>query len=325
MYQQFVVEGHDLREVDAGAGNIVVFTAPDAEELRTLEEVFGIDEHNLASALDPEEIARFEFDRETETTTIIWKRPDPRADADATRFEVASVGIFVQPDRVIVVVRDDRPPISAEHADLDTPIELVLRIMLATVQEFVVRLRRIKRIAGEIQTRLNRSLDNRELVRMFNLSEDLVYYVDAIDANAGVLTKLRNSRQRLGFSEEDVELLDDLIIDNEQVSRQGHIYTRVLGGLLDARGNIVNNNMNVLIKNLTIVNVIFLPLAVIASMGGMSEFTMMLSDYGVDWRIGYPAFVVVLVGLGLVILQLVRAWINRSMSGLPATKREADA
>jgi len=148
---------------------------------------------------------------------------------------------------------------------------------------------------------------------MFDLSEDLFHYVDAINANGSVLTRLRNARHRLGFSEEEADLLDDLIIDNEQLSHHGDIYTRILGGLLDARGNIVNNNMNVLIKNLAVVNVVFLPLGVIAGMGGMSEFTMMIDDYGIDWRIAYPVATVGLVLLGLVIFGIVNAWINRRM------------
>ena len=64
---------------------------------------------------------------------------------------------------------------------------------------------------------------------------------------------------------------------------------------MDARGNIVNNNMNVLLKNLTLVNVVFLPLGVIAGIGGMSEFTMMTE--GIDWRIAYTVFLLSLAGL----------------------------
>lgn len=51
---------------------------------------------------------------------------------------------------------------------------------------------------------------------------------------------------------------------------------------MDARGTIVNSNVNVLLKNLTLINVIFLPLTFIASIGGMSEFSMMTQ--GIDWR-----------------------------------------
>ena len=86
-----------------------------------------------------------------DATGIIWKQPDPRANADATHFEVASVGIFLRPDRVVIVVADERPPISTEQPELDSLVEFVLRIMFATVQEFVARLRAIKRTAGEIQ------------------------------------------------------------------------------------------------------------------------------------------------------------------------------
>ncbi|HSW41894.1 MAG TPA: CorA family divalent cation transporter [Patescibacteria group bacterium] len=315
MQQHFILQGRDLHEVEAGDGNIAVFSAPSEEERRILQDVYDIDEHTLNSALDPEEIARFEYDARGDATNIIWKRPDPRADADATRFEVASVGIFLRRDRVVIVAPDERPPISTEQPELDSQAELVLRVMRATVQEYVARLRAIKRTAGEIQGRLNRTIDNRELVRMFNVSEDLVYYVDAIDANGAVLTKLRNARSRLGFTEEDTELLDDLIIDNEQVSRQGHIYTAVLGGLLDARGNIVNNNMNVLIKNLTVVNVVFLPLGVLAGMGGMSEFSRFLDELGVDFHVGFFLFGAAMIAIGLTIFRLVQTWISRRMGG----------
>lgn len=58
---------------------------------------------------------------------------------------------------------------------------------------------------------------------------------------------------------------------------------------MDARGTIVNNNMNVLLKNLTLINVIFLPLNLIAGVLGMSEFSMMTS--GLDWRLSYALFV----------------------------------
>jgi Mg2+ and Co2+ transporter CorA len=128
-----------------------------------------------------------------------------------------------------------------------------------------------------------------------------------------VLRRLRSLADRWGLTEADVAILDDLLIDNDQAAYQGHIYSTVLGGLLDARGNIVNNNMNVLIKNLTVVNVVFLPLGVIASMGGMSEFTEMLGDYGVGWRVGYPAFLIAMVLLGLCLWRVIGAWIDRSM------------
>lgn len=303
-----------LRELTPESGPITVFSSPTPQERRLLREALGIDDHTVRSALDPEEISRFEFDPLIDRSTIIWKQPDPRADVDAARFEVASVGIFVDPGRLTVVVADGRAPIELDgFGAVRSPLSLALRIMRAIIDEFLSRLRAIRRTAGQIQARLNHTLDNRELVRMFDLSEDLLYYVDAIEANGAVLARLRASAGRLGLTEEDLAILDDLVIDNEQCARQGRVYSKVLGGLLDARGNIVNNNMNVLIKNLTVVNVVFLPLGVIASMGGMSEFTMMLDHYGADWRLGYPLFSLALLLLGVGLWRVIRGWISRRM------------
>ena len=55
---------------------------------------------------------------------------------------------------------------------------------------------------------------------------------------------------------------------------------------MDARGNLINNNMNV--RHEPDDHQRRVPaLGAVASMGGMSEFTMILDHYSVDWRIGY--------------------------------------
>ena len=313
-----------LVELGTEFGPIAIFVAPTVEDRILLLEGLGIDEHTLDSVLDPEEISRVEYDSLIERTTIIWKRPDRRADTDAARFELSSVGVFLDPGRLALVIADGPQPIEAFHVTEASSLgELVLRIMQSTIEDYLARLRAIKRAAGQIQAQLNRTLDNRALVRMFDLTEDLIYYVDAIEANQVVLNRVAAAGERLGLTAYDLDLLEDMRIDNAQASRQGHIYTTVLAGLLDARGNIVNNNMNVLIKNLTVVNVVFLPLGVIAGIGGMSEFTSMAGDYGVAWQLAYPLFLVGMVLLGFGLWKVIGIWIDRLMGGqgrLPADR-----
>ena len=103
-----------------------------------------------------------------------------------------------------------------------------------------------------------------------------------------------------------MESLDDIALDNAQCARQAQIYSSILSGLMDARGTMVNNNMNVLLKNLTLINVVFLPLNLIASIGGMSEYSILTKKF--DWRISYSIFFVGMVALGwLTWLLLVRS------------------
>jgi magnesium transporter len=108
--------------------------------------------------------------------------------------------------------------------------------------------------------------------------------------------KLRSAPDKQKFTMDQIDLLDDVIIENQQASKQASIYSTVLSGLMDARGTIINNNMNVLLKNLTVINVVFLPLNLIASIGGMSEYSVMTK--GIVWPIAYGAFSVAMIFLG---------------------------
>jgi magnesium transporter len=65
---------------------------------------------------------------------------------------------------------------------------------------------------------------------------------------------------------------------------------------MDARASIVNNNLNVLMKHLTVINVVFMPLNVLASIGGMSEYTMMTR--GLPWPLAYCLFMLGLLAIG---------------------------
>src|SRR5438477_511196 len=79
-------------------------------------------------------------------------------------------------------------------------------------------------------------------LQMFDISERLVYYVNAIEGNSAVLAKLRANTEKINLSQHQIYYLDDIIHDNAQSGRQSNIYSSVLSGLMDARGNVINNN-----------------------------------------------------------------------------------
>jgi magnesium transporter len=307
-----IVDGR-LREATPETATITVHTDPSGPAQRQLLESLDIDEHTLSSVLDPDEIARLEHEEDEEMTVLVWKRPHRETSVHPDLLGLSSIGIFLQPNHLTVVMAEDVSLIRA--GDRATSLQdVLLRIMAATVNEFMVELKAVKRTSRTVQTELTHSIENRQLLKMFNLSEGLVYHINAIDANGGVLRKLRALGTRIGFDERDMEVLDDIIIDNNQCSRQGQVFSTVLAGMLDARGNLINNNMNVLLKNLTIINVIFLPLAVITGIGGMSEYTMMLEHHSIDWRLGYTVFTLALTLLGFGLWLAVRAFVGRTWS-----------
>lgn len=284
-----------LVESTSDAAKVLIYAVPDGAETQELLDILPLDRHALESALDPDEISRVELT--PEYTYIIWKRPNKASFEQLLRFEVSSVGLFLQQGKWVVILGDSNIPFtSKEFRGVTSPAAVVLRFLLHTVHHYVGHLKVIKQLTRELESKLNTSMENRYLLQMFALGESLVYYLSAIEANASALTKLRTNADRVGFSKEELETMDDIVIEHQQCSRQTQIYSSVLSGLMDARGNIVNNNMNVLLKNLTLINVVFLPLNLIAGIGGMSEFSMMTN--GIDWRISYSLFMVAMVALG---------------------------
>ena len=98
-------------------------------------------------------------------------------------------------------------------------------------------------------------MENKYLINLFSLEKSLVYYLNAINSNGVLIEKIRHNAARIGFTQEKMELLDDIIIENNQCYRQAEIYSNILASLMDARVSIVSNNLNVLMKTLNIITI----------------------------------------------------------------------
>lgn len=287
---------------------LLLFVAPDDAERAMLRDQFGLAEYDLASTLDPDEAPRAEA--VGKGALLIWKVPESARIETAVEFGVHSLGLILAGERLAFVL--DQPRFSfgeREFRNAHDVRDVMLGFLLHGIRHYVGHLRVIKQLGVELERKITASNENSYLLQMFALSESLVYYLDAIEGDGAVLQKLRAVAGSLGWERRQLELLDDVILENGQAARQANIYSTILSGLMDARGTIVNNNMSVLLKNLTMINIIFLPLNLIASIGGMSEWTMMTQ--GVDWRISYALFLMGMVLFGWLTLTVVRKVIDR--------------
>ncbi|MBM4165270.1 MAG: magnesium transporter CorA family protein [Lentisphaerae bacterium] len=275
-------------------------SAPTSSRAYPAHNQFQIDEHNLTSALDRDELPRVELD--VNHLAVIFRHPKRYTAKDNFLFRINSVGLFLFKDKLIMIAPDD---ISLFEGRAFSKVQnlqmLFLRILSACVSHFFSHLDVINDIASELEPKLVKSMENCQLLQMFTIEKSLVYYVNAISANGRVIERLKtNARnaQTDGLSPEMLEFVDDLAIENAQCLEQAQVYANVFGGLMDARASIVSNNLNVLMKHLTVINVVFMPLNVIAGMGGMSELTMLAKAFGIPVFIAYVAFLAGLVVLG---------------------------
>ncbi|MBC3775366.1 magnesium transporter CorA family protein [Pseudomonas sp. SWRI99] len=296
MIEGYAIQSGSLRCASKEGANIWLSVAPDAAEQSELQRCVGIGAQAIESSLDPDEVARIEI--KPDHLFLIWKRPES---FDGRAFNVSSFGVVLSEKRLVVICASNSLLSSLEHdRQMTGPLDVLMALLAESVHHYLGHLRVVKQIAREIQHQFTRAMDNQQLAQMYNLSESLVYYVNAIQSNGAVLTLLRNHGQRQGFSDSQLDSLNDLIVENEQSYQQAKIHAKVFANLIESHGNLANNSMNRALRKLTLINVVFLPLNLIAGIGGMSEFSMATS--GIPWWVSFPALIACMgfVGAGMV-------------------------
>ncbi|MBN1982975.1 MAG: magnesium transporter CorA family protein, partial [Chitinivibrionales bacterium] len=302
----YTVENGGIKASDIQTAPIQLVLNPNAEEVAKLCKTYNLDEHSINSALDPDEVSRVEYD--AESLSIIFKRPKSYSANDMFLFRIASMGMFLFNGTLLIILSENIPLFDNKLFLKVTSLkEVLLKMLFLCISHFIGHLKVINKISDELEEKVNTSMENKHLINMFSLEKSLVYYLNAIQSNMASIEKMKHYGAKIGFDESQMDFLDDMLIENQQCFKQAEIYSNVLTGLMDARGSIVNNNLNILIKRLTLINVVFMPLNLLASIGGMSEFSMMTKNY--PWPIAYSLFL-----LGMGIIGLLFYFIMRNMS-----------
>jgi len=82
--------------------------------------------------------------------------------------------------------------------------------------------------------------------------------------------------------EEDQDLLEDVIIENKQAIEMTNIYSSILSGMMDAFASIISNNLNIVMKSLTIITISLAIPTMISGFFGMNVPNMW-NETGAAW------------------------------------------
>jgi magnesium transporter len=264
---------------------IHVYVNPDEAERRFLVNDLKLDEHTLSSSLDPDELARLEF--EPEHVALIVKRPRSYSAEDLYLFRVSSMGLFLFKDKLVIVSGEDVQPLEGrQFLKISSLPDLLLRILYRTTQHYLEHLRIINQISDELEGKVRTAMENRHLINLFTLEKGMVYYHNAIHSNGVLIDKLKASAAKLGFTPENLEYLDDLAVENNQCYKQAEIFSNIFASLMDARASIVSNNLNVLMKTLNLITIAIMVPTFVVSLFSMNVRIPMEEHSWAFWVIG---------------------------------------
>jgi magnesium transporter len=264
MLRRYQIESSKIVETVDEKAPVLLYVNPDEAEKRRLVETYQIDEHTLNSALDPDEQARLEC--EPNHIAFIYKRPKNYSGDDQLMFKASTMGVFYFGDLLILVAAEDTVLFEGKQlAKVASVRELMIRLIYRAIFHFMEHLRIINTIADDVEQKINKAMENKYLINLFTLQKSLVYYQNAVNSNGALIEKIRHNASRFAFTQEEMELLDDIVIENNQCYRQAEVYSNILASLMDARASIVSNNLNVLMKTLNIITIsIMVPTLVVS-------------------------------------------------------------
>ena len=157
----------------------------------------------------------------------------------------------------------------------------------------------IERKSSQVERALRHSPQNEDLIEMLDLQKSLVYMSSSLRSNQIVLERLVKLEKN---DTPEAEMLEDVIIENKQAIDMSKIYGNILNSNLNVFETIISNNLNLVLKFLTVVSVIIAVPTVVSSFWGMNvPVPFEQNEYG---------FLIVSI-ISLIITVLAGFYINR--------------
>jgi magnesium transporter len=278
-------------------------TEPDEEELELLTRMIGAEPTFLRDPLDVEEKPR--IDVEDDQILIIVDIPYVYEDEKSIKFETLPMGLLQVRDDYIITICSKPVPVlerfrNGQIKNLYTfkKTRFILQVLYHVAKDFLKYLKHIDKKSEFIEKSLYKSMRNKELYNMMELSKSLVYFTTSLKSNETVLERLLPGKL-IKMYEEDQDLLEDTIIENKQAIEMANIYGSILSSMMDAFASIISNNQNVVMKFLAAITIVLSVPNVIFSFFGQNFV----------WPYGSNPFMWLYVTVGAIVITLLVAYI----------------
>ena len=96
-----------------------------------------------------------------------------------------------------------------------------------------------------------------------------MYLSTSLKADEVTLGKIRTGRT-IRLYEEDQELLDDVLIELSQAIEMASVSTTILNGTMEVFGSVISNNLNMVMRTLTIITIVLAVPTIVFSFYGMN-------------------------------------------------------
>lgn len=279
---------------------------PDREEIENLMEQYNIPEDFIRDHLDSEESSRIEYDEDTGYSLIIIDLPIVNStNRSVLSFVTIPLGIIIG-NGIIVTVCDAENEFLENLPKRDINLKFhsrfALEILTTIADHYNRNLRLLNKSRIRIEKELKNNITNKQLFKLMEVEKSLVYFLAALKGNDTIIKKLFRLPAIKRF-EEDEELLEDLIIENNQAIETTELHQRILESITTSYASLLSNDMNTIMKTLTLFTVLLTLPTLVFSFFGMNV-PLPIDDHSyISW--------IIVVGISLILVVIVSIFLWR--------------
>lgn len=266
-----------VREKDAiDAGVWVQLIAPTHEECLKVATEMNADVADVEAALDIEEGSRIQL--EDNYTLIIVDVSVVRTEDDAQNYTTIPLGMILTRENIVTICSEQTlvfaPFLNGQIRNFSTEetLRFVFQILYRVATLYQYDLRMIDRRRHNIEERIEGKTGNEDLLMLYGLDTTLVYFTTSLQANRTVIDKLRRYK-RFEQTDEDQELLEDVIVENAQAVEMCSVYLNIVNGTRELMSSVINNRLSNTMKLLTSVTIVLAIPTMISGLYGMNVNT----------------------------------------------------
>jgi magnesium transporter len=293
----------------------VDLVAPEDEQLAWAREIFGVHLPNPKELTDLETSARFYVEDNGEVhlhSDFLLDREDESRNV-AVAFVLNNGTLFSVRTEELPVFRLQRLRARAQAGYVSEAKDVLLDLYAADVEYSANALEDVyARLEGVGRQVFRSHMTNEEAARILTtISEEE-------DLNGRIRRNVLDTRNALSFlmrgkflSNAQHDDVREILRDIESLDGHTSFLFNKINFQMDATVGFLNVNQNRDLKRLTVISVVFMPINVLAGIGGMSEFSMMTQ--GTPWAISYSIFIIVMIAIGILTFMGLRALENRKI------------
>ncbi len=268
-------------------------TCPTDDDQQELEERFKIPDYFFSDISDTDERARYEYD--DGWMLIILRIPYVKEIRSRTPYTTVPLGIIHKRDVTITVCYYETNMMidfvsfqQKRGAGFTDYVDMIFRLFLSSAVWYLKRLKQISSLIDKAKRNLDHDVDNESLIGLSRLQDSLTYFQTSIRGNENLLAKLKF---KLQVDELDADLIEDVNIEMTQARETTNIYSNILESTMDTYQSIINNNMNNVMRTLTVVTIIMMFPTLVAGLFGMNLINGME-----DSNVGFIVALIISIG-----------------------------